>query len=279
MPIGGSMRRLLLCSMMAVALGSIGVRQAIAGSHNRDESCSANRNRDNGRANYAEFREERLPTASLNYVHPGQNGSIHVQGWSSGDVLVKACIQTSAPTDAEAQELASQVKIANGAGDIEPSGPTEDHDRYWNVSYDVWVPAASNLKLQTSNGSISVEGVRGEMRAETLNGSVHLREVAGNVDVSTTNGSVIFDLTNSATAGWSSSGFKLSTTNGSVRLNVPRDFSARVEASTVNGSIHTDFPVTVSGEIGKHMNFTLGSGGPLVEAKTVNGSVRISAGA
>jgi hypothetical protein len=267
----------LLCATLAAALGLLSARQASAASNDREDSCSANHNRD--RANYAETREERVAAASLNYIHPGQNGSIHVQGWSNGDVLVKACIQTSAPTDAEARELASEVKIANGPGNIEPSGPANEQDRYWNVSYDVWVPAVSNLKLQASNGSIGVEGVRGQMRAETLNGSVHLREVAGDVEVSTTNGSVALDLTNASTGGWSSSGIKLSTTNGSVRLIVPRDFSARVEASTVNGSIHTDFPITVSGEIGKHMSFTLGSGGPLVEAKTVNGSVRISSGA
>jgi DUF4097 and DUF4098 domain-containing protein YvlB len=60
-----------------------------------------------------------------------------------------------------------------------------------------------------------------------------------------------------------------------VRLNLPENFSARVEASTVNGRIHVDFPVTVSGEIGKNMSFQLGSGGPTIHASTVNGSVHI----
>ncbi len=273
------MRRLLVFATMALTLGSLAGVQASARGSDRDEDCSANHNSNSDRANYAEAREQRLAASSMNYIHPGENGSVHVQGWDNSDVLVRACIQTSAPTDAEARELASQVKIAKGPGNIEPSGPTHEDDRYWNVSYQVWVPTTSNLKLEASNGSISVERVRGQMRAETLNGSVHLREVAGDIDVSTTNGSVILDLTRGSLNGWASSGIKLSTTNGSVRLTVPRDFSARVEASTVNGSVHTDFPITVSGDIGKHLSFTLGSGGPSIEAKTVNGSVRISSGA
>ena len=236
---------------LAIGLCAISAHPALARSHGDNESCSANRNWDHDRANYAESREQHLAAASLNSINSGPNGSIRVYGWDKADVFVRACIQTSAPTDAEAQQLASQVRIANGPGDIEASGPEQQDDSYWGVSYEVWVPAASNLKLEASNGSIRVEGVRGQLRAQSLNGSVHLNAVGGDVDVSATNGSLDLDLTRGGRPGWTSSGIKLSTVNGSVRLTVPRDFSARVEASTVNGSVHTDFPVTITGDVGK----------------------------
>jgi len=268
------MKRLLRSSALTLSLVSLCAAVGYArGTHSDDEGCEANHGWDDNRASYAETREQRLAASSTNYVNPGQNGSIRVHGWNNSDVLVKACIQTAASTDAEAQQMASEVTIADGPGQIEAHGPSSHNHRYWNVSYEVWVPNASNLKLEAYNGSVAVENVRGQIRVHTLNGSVRLNDVNGDIEGSTTNGSLNVDL---AGNGWTGSGLKLTTTNGSVRLNLPQNFSARVEASTVNGSVHTDFPITISGDIGKHLNFTLGSGGPLVEATTVNGSVHIS---
>ena len=237
------------------------------------DSCSAAHFKVNDLVSYAESRDERLPNGSTNYINPGANGSIKVHGWGSSDVLVRACIQAAGPSDSEARSLASQVTIARGAGMIEPSGPSNGDRHYWGVSYEVWVPNAANLDMKTNNGSITVAGVAGQIRFHTQNGSVHLVEVAGDVDGSTMNGSLAIDLVGS---GWKGNRLRAETTNGSVRLSVPQNFSARVEASTVNGRLKVDFPVTVSGEIGKTMSFQLGSGGPLVEAKTVNGSVTIA---
>ena len=237
-----------------------------------EKTCSADHFRQGELISYAESREQRLPSGSTNNVNPGSNGSIRVHGWNNADVLVRACIQTAAASDSEARALASQVSITRGAGIIEPSGPARRDHEYWGVSYEIWVPNSSNLSLTANNGSIAVEMVSGQIRFKTQNGSVHLTAVAGDVDGSTTNGSVNIDLVGN---GWKGNGLHAETTNGSVRLTLPENFSAQVQASTVNGSLKVDFPVTVSGEIGKKMSFQLGSGGPLIEAKTVNGSIRI----
>jgi len=77
---------------------------------------------------------------------------------------------------------------------------------------------------------------------------------------------------------WEGTGLDLETTNGAVRLRVPEDYSARLETGTVNGGIDIDFPVTVTGRIGREFSTTLGGGGPLVRAETTNGQVRISRG-
>jgi hypothetical protein len=237
-----------------------------------EDNCSASHFHVNDLVSHAEIKEQRLASASTNSINPGQNGSIRVHGWNQSDVLVKACVQTAAPTDSEAQALVSQISIAQGPGQIEPSGPSTNDQRYWNVSYEVWVPNASNLRLEANNGSIHVETVHGEIRFHTQNGSVHLADVGGDVDGSTTNGSLHIDL---AGAAWNGNGLRAETTNGSVQVNLPENYSARVEASTVNGRVKVDFPVTVSGEIGKNMSFQLGNGGPTIQAKTVNGSVHI----
>jgi len=236
-----------------------------------DRRCSAN-NYENGLATYAESRDQRVAASSTNRIDPGENGSIRVHGWDQSDVLVRACVQTAAPSESEARALASQVKIAAGSGRIEPDGPSQDHRHRWDVSYEVWMPAASNLETEANNGSIGIDGVHGEIRFNTVNGSVHLSKIGGNVDGSTTNGSVNIELAGNS---WSGRGLRAETENGSVRMNIPANYSAKVEASTVNGRVHVDFPITVSGEIGKSLSFQLGSGGPTIEARTTNGGIYV----
>lgn len=262
------------CLMAATALIGFSIQASAKAPEWRNigDDCTASNFHVNDLASYAQVKEQHLQAAATDSIDPGQNGSIRVHGWNQADVLVKACIQAAADTESEARTLASQVSIAQGPGQIEPNGPSTDEHRYWNVSYEVWVPNASNLELKANNGSIHVETVQGAIRFQTLNGSVHLADVGGDVDGSTTNGSLTIDLAGNA---WNGNGLRAETTNGSVRLNLPEHYSAQVEASTVNGRIKVDFPVTVSGEIGKSMSFQLGSGGPAIHATTVNGSVHI----
>jgi Putative adhesin len=236
------------------------------------DECSANNYHVNDLASHAEWKEQRLAAASTTAIDPGANGAVRVHGWNEGDVLVKACVQTAAPNESEARALVSQISIAEGPGRIEPRGPSTDHERQWSVSYEIWVPNASNLQMQANNGSIRVEAVHGQIRFHTTNGSVHLTDVAGDVDGSTTNGSLNIDLAGNS---WNGTGLRAETTNGSVHLNIPENYSAQVEASTVNGRVRVDFPVTVNGDLGKNLSFQVGNGGPMIQAKTVNGSIHI----
>jgi hypothetical protein len=235
-------------------------------------TCSADNYRVNDLVTYAETREQHLAPQSENVINPGANGSISVHGWSSNDILVKACIHAAAGTEAEARELASHVAITRGPGQIKPDGPATDHQRHWDLSYEIWAPNNSNLEMDANNGSISIETIQGKIRFRTSNGSVRLTQVGGDVDGSTTNGSLSIDLSG---ASWAGRGLNATTTNGSSQLNVPENYSANVETSTVNGRVHVDFPVKVSGEVGKHLSFQLGSGGPTIEARTTNGGVHI----
>lgn len=269
------MKSFVLCFVMATGAllaWSVQAKAKTPDWTSATDDCSASHFHVNDLVSYAEMKEQRLSPASTESINPGTNGSIRVHGWNQSNVLVKACVQAAAPSESEAQALASQVSIAQGPGQIEPNGPSTNDQRYWSVSYEVWLPTASNLNLQANNGSIHVEMVNGEIRFHTQNGSVHLADVGGDVDGSTTNGSLHIDLAGNA---WNGSGLRAETTNGSVNLNLPENYSARVEASTVNGRVKVDFPVTISGEVGKNMSFQLGNGGPTIQAKTVNGSVHI----
>ena len=88
----------------------------------------------------------------------------------------------------------------------------------------------------------------------------------------TTNGGVNVDVSGDH---WDGSGLDVETRNGGIRLNLPRGFSAELEAGTTRGSVSIDFPVNVQGRIGRHLETTIGSGGPKLRAITVNGGVSI----
>ncbi len=64
--------------------------------------------------------------------------------------------------------------------------------------------------------------------------------------------------------------------NGSIALSLPADASTDVQATTVNGSITTDFPLTVTGKISpRRLTGTIGGGGRSMDLETVNGSVTL----
>ena len=74
---------------------------------------------------------------------------------------------------------------------------------------------------------------------------------------------------------WDGTGLDVETRNGGIRLNLPKGFSAQLEAGTTHGGISVDFPVTVQGRIGSRLATTIGSGGPTLRAITTNGGVTI----
>jgi hypothetical protein len=219
-----------------------------------------------------EVRELTLPANGALTVDAGDNGSIRVTGESRRDVQVRATVQAWGRDDAEAQRIAAAVTVRSD-GVLRAEGPSQEGRTGWSVSFRLMTPSAIDLTLETRNGSIAVADVRGDLALRAQNGSIGLDGVAGSVRGRTTNGGVEAELTGDT---WEGAGLDLETTNGGVRLRVPEDYSARLEASTVNGGIDVDFPVTVSGRIGRELSTTLGKGGPLIRAETTNGGVKVS---
>jgi hypothetical protein len=223
---------------------------------------------------HSEIREERLaPGSAETLVNPQQNGSIRLHGWANADILVRACVQSSARDIASAEVIAKQVAITDGPGRVVAKGPEAQDHAWWSVSYEIWAPASASIELEANNGSIHIEGTTGRVRAHTLNGSLRLKDVQGEIEGETTNGSLLVELTGTALQG---AGMRLKTVNGSVHLQLPASFGAEIEASTVNGKLKSDFGDLPADEERHNVDFTIGGGGPKIEADTVNGSVQIS---
>ncbi len=226
---------------------------------------------------HCEIKEQTLPASGAITVDGKQNGGVSIKGWERNEILVRAKIESRAPTQAEADSLAQQVRIETAALNIHAEGPQSRDNYQWYVSYEIFVPRRSDLSLQAHNGGISIKDVSGKIDFKTMNGGVSLTRVGGSVSGSTTNGGVHVEL---AGTRWDGEMLNVTTMNGGVNISMPDNYSAHLEAGTTNGNVSSDFalnvPLTERGRMPKEINVDLGSGGPTIRAITTNGGVRVS---
>jgi hypothetical protein len=273
------MRSLLRPTCLAVALiASALPLHAQRSSFDSDadwlSSCrSGNWDGDRGRACEVRQVPLRLTGRSLE-IDGRQNGSIRVRAWDGDSVRVTARLQANASSDEDASNLLKDVRIVADGRSVRAEGPSSSRSREgWSSSYVVWVPRRFDLSLEAMNGGLGVDGVTGRLDLRTVNGSVALTDVGGDVHARTANGSLNVQLVGDR---WDGAGLDAETQNGSVRLAVPEKYAAQLETGTVNGSIDTDFPVTIQGRISRRLSLPLNGGGTTIRALTTNGAVRIS---
>lgn len=231
-------------------------------------------NDDGWRVQHCEVRVVTLARGGTIAVDPGQNGGVTVEGWDRDSIEVHARIQTSAASDEQAEQLASKVKVVTSGTTISAEGPSTGRRESWGVSFVVYAPRRSDLKLDTDNGPIGVREVTGHISLTAHNGPVSLSGVGGDVHARTTNGPLDIDLTGKR---WDGAGLDAETTNGPVNLTVPEPYSAQLEFGTVNGPMTVGFPltVTIQGRVGRRITTKLGDGGAPIRVVTTNGPVEI----
>ncbi|GAB2779459.1 hypothetical protein GCM10027175_17320 [Hymenobacter latericoloratus] len=199
------------------------------------------------------------------------HGSILVRAWSGPDVRVRAVVTGRAATPAAAKALAAAVRVSSQNNVLQAARANESLDG-WEVSYEVLVPTQTDLLLRSTNGSISVENVRGTLRCESTNGSLALTGVGGDVRGKTTAGSLTLTLTGSA---WQGPGLDVSTVNGSIAWQLPAVYAATIMARTVQGRVQAELNTKRKSVLPHNLVATLGKGGAQLRATTVNGSVTV----
>lgn len=213
------------------------------------------------------------------------NGRIDVTSWNREEVDIQAEIRVKAGSTQKAERFMERVKInIDRMGNrlrIEGEYPRRNAGFIdWifgdniNVSihYSVKVPRQTNLTARSVNGKVSAENITGTMTLQTTNGSIYGSELNGTANAHTVNGSIKIELQELTT----NERMNLETTNGSIKLTLPSDAHADIRASTVNGSIHTDFPLTIQGKISrKRIQGKINGGGAEIKLSTVNGSISL----
>jgi len=139
------------------------------------------------------------------------------------------------------------------------------------VRFTVRVPAGVGFTGRTVNGGVDAEGLDGNLVLSTVNGSIAF-STTGYAEATTVNGSIRGAL---GSGDWPDTlGFE--TVNGSITLELADGLATDVEARTVNGSISTDFPLTVRGRLStRRLSGTIGGGGRALELETVNGGISL----
>ena len=166
-------------------------------------------------------------------------------------------------------------------------------------------------RLRTTNGSVRAENMRGTLDAQTSNGGIEVRNQEGNTALRTTNGRIRAEAVKGPFEAFTTNGgvvaqvakagaerpvrvessnggveltldsadrgdVRVSTSNGGITLHLPEKMNARLIAATSNSTIRSDFDVQTQGPVSKHrLEGLLGTGGPVYDLSTTNGTIRI----
>lgn len=232
-----------------------------------------------------EFNWHRALAAGKTIEIVGINGSIDAAGTSGGDVVVTA-VKRGRRSDPETVHI-DVVEHADGVTicAVYPSerrseenecraggkGRNNTRNNDVQVTWTVKVPRGVRLAARTVNGSVVARGLAAEAEVHSVNGDLTVETTAW-ASASTVNGWITARMGRTSWQGES----ELTTVNGAITVELPSDASMDVDASTVNGSMSTDFPLTVRGRWGpRRMSGTIGSGGRSLSLSTVNGSMEL----
>src|SRR5207247_2048573 len=139
------------------------------------------------------------------------------------------------------------------------------------VQFTVRVPRGVKVDAFTVNGDVTVAGASAPVKAQTVNGEINAQTSAGPLEVQNVNGSG-----HAAISGFAEPGkVEVKTVNGAVTLELPATLNADLEATTLAGSVDTDFPLTASqGILPRRSHRTIGTGGPTIQVETLHGSMQ-----
>jgi DUF4097 and DUF4098 domain-containing protein YvlB len=256
------------------------------------------------------------------------NGGIEISGWDRSEIEISG--EKFAPSKEGLSRVKVQIQVDGGNVSIHTVRPTGMSTGSYGAEFHIHVPKSIALDpVETSNGGIEIADltgpghvkstnghivlsrVDGDYRAETTNGGIDLRELNGLVRAHTTNGHIKGDLkagaitadtTNGGVelriekpqagepfrlsstngglrlelAGFNNNAIRAQTTNGGITLRIPDNTSAALRAENSTSSIQTDLQLTQTEDQGKHhLLGRLGNGGPLIELKTSTGGIHI----
>ncbi len=276
-------------------------------------------------------------------------GEIIVYSWDKEEVKMVATKSISSWGIGDPEEFLDKIEIEITSQPknlrIHTRYPTFSWIRNARVDYQLWIPEATSVRLESVSGTIQIEDHLNRVYAKTVSGKMKLENIRGNVEVKTTSGDVVIgnvqgDLAWSSTSGDldlanlvgdldlhttsggvsgheingdikanSVSGYlafldsqgglsylhttsgdiraelkvidkdvssmSLSTVSGGITLYLPEDASFDLDISTVSGEINTGFKVLIDSVSERKLKGKVGTGGLVIELKTVSGDISL----
>lgn len=191
------------------------------------------------------------------------------------------------------QVEADEIELTSGYGDVRLGEARAQRIELKSGSGNVRIEAAEadEIELDTEYGSVHVRAAIGAVHARSGSGDVRLHDVEGSVDATSGYGTVEIAGVVTGLSASSGSGnvearirsgsrndadWTLTSSYGSVVLEVPANFGCQLDARTGYGSVECDFPVTI--EAGKKksegkLKGRVGKGGGTVTLSSGSGDV------
>jgi len=202
------------------------------------------------------------------------SGHIHVHAGPGGTVVIHGEIRAGwSLTSGNAAEQIHRVEqnppIEQNGNKIRV-GHTDDSDllRNLSISYEVTVPAETQLSARTGSGGIEVGGLKGEVTGAAGSGGIRVADIGSNVALETGSGGIdVESVTGNLSARAGSGGIKAKDVGGASGT------AARIEVKTGSGGIKLEQargslvaqagsgPINVSGVPTGNWEVHSGSGG------------------
>lgn len=165
---------------------------------------------------------------------------------------------------------------------------------FQSIKVEIRVPRESDLDLHSGDGNLRINDVRGKLQLETNDGDIRIDNAEGQLHANTHDGNVDvegrFDLVNVRTGDGNidahvnasqtpQPGWVLRTGDGNIRLALPENFAADIDAHTGDGSVKVDFPLGSSGTVRESdVRGKINGGGISIELQTSDGDVSVEKG-
>jgi hypothetical protein len=240
------------------------------------------------------------------------SGSIDIRTGGSGQVRVVGKIKAhrgfwnSSSAEERVRRIEANPPVEQSGSSIR-IGDVGDRDLYRNVSisYEIIVPAESNVRSHTGSGSQRIDSVTGRVEAQTGSGSVRLGRITGAVVATTGSGSIevlgagggLSARTGSgsieavgvtgalrahtgsgrvAVQGTPTNDWTIQTGSGSIDVRLPADAAFDLNARSGSGSINTSHPIEMRGTLSRRqLQGRVRGGGPRVDVSAGSGSIRL----
>lgn len=162
---------------------------------------------------------------------------------------------------------------------------------FQSIRVEVRVPRESDLDIHTDDGNVRADNTKGNLQFETGDGDVTLRDVEGSVHADTGDGNVevngrfgalnlhtgdgnIEAEVNGASA--PQSGWLLRSGDGHIRLKLPGDLGADLDAHSGDGDVHVDFPAAdLDKDKDNSFRGKINGGGVSIEVRTGDGDIHV----
>lgn len=197
-------------------------------------------------------------------------GDVRITAWDRDQVLVQAIKKSRDPKRLNDARVMVDSTYESLSISTQYAGVDAEHPA--SVEYRIMVPRNANLEnVKVINGGLLISGLAGPVKASSVNGSIKAEGLEGHAELSTVNGQL--------EAGFSRLGAENSITitsvNGPIRLAIPANAGANVEARNLSGGIATDIGETWRAPGGHRMRSAGKKGGAQIRLHNVNGGISI----